>query len=402
MCPVCKVGLQEKKIGTLIIDTCLSCEGCWYDWGEVEALLQTKRTLLHYVPPGLQNIIHGARPCPFCSREMERLASNTIFPFDVDYCSLEHGVWLDREELHTITEVVEKNRYRFQPREDKSRSEEELVKHAEQKIQDNLDRERNLTELIKKCPKNDFSKVSQDKGPWEDLSGSQKLIVLFGLPVESGDGYQSGAWMNILFLLVNLLVHALVVLSGYPDRIYNAYGFIPSGFTASSSSHFMTLFTAPFLHGGLLHLAGNMYFLFVTGDDIEKRLGHLNYFLFYIFGGILANAVSLFTQNHSTIPHTSGAIAALMGAYTILCPDKRFYITLSSRFSFHFYPQLISIPAFLYLFFWFAMQILSLKYGNPGIDFSAHIAGFLFGLGLGLVVHFSQRYNPDTGRWEWE
>jgi membrane associated rhomboid family serine protease/Zn-finger nucleic acid-binding protein len=398
MCPVCKVGLLEKKIGDLIIDRCPSCEGCWYDWQEVESLLQTKRNILHYVPPELQRIYSGPLPCPVCSLPLKRLLSNSIFSFDIDYCSEQHGIWLDQDELDKIHAVVEKTRYRFHPRGEKNKEESMLVKKVESQMKQSLDQTHKLNGLLKRSSSGD-PRIS-----FEEMSAPQRLISLLGMPVESGDIYEKGAWLNGMFLFINVAVYILAASSGHFVSLSQTWGFTPSLFAASPFVYYHTLVTSLFFHGGLFHLLSNMYFLFVTGDDIEKRLGHFFYLLFYIMAGITTSAWSLSFPPLSIVPHlgAGGAISAVIGAYTVLCRDKKFYIWTRSKMLFNFSSRFIAVPAVLYFLFWFLVQVLSVKLGTPGINYLAHIVGFLFGLMIGGLVHLRQRYNPDTAEWEWK
>ncbi len=146
-----------------------------------------------------------------------------------------------------------------------------------------------------------------------------------------------------------------------------------------------TLITSMFMHGGLAHLGGNMLYLWVFGDNLEDRLGHLRYFLFYIICGIIASLTHVFTdyffgQSH-LIPSlgASGAISGVMGGYLLLFPHKR--VTVFFIFT------LISVPAFIVLGAWILLQIANgtgYLGGSEasGIAYAAHIGGFIAGLFL--------------------
>jgi membrane associated rhomboid family serine protease len=114
----------------------------------------------------------------------------------------------------------------------------------------------------------------------------------------------------------------------------------------------------------------------------------------------VASAISLVSGSGWNVPHigASGAIAAVMGAYVVLCPHKSFYLWFVRI---GLYGNMFTVSAWLYLFFWFAMQIMSLRFGNPGIDYWAHIGGFLFGYIVGKVVRVCQWFDPQTGEWRW-
>jgi membrane associated rhomboid family serine protease len=151
--------------------------------------------------------------------------------------------------------------------------------------------------------------------------------------------------------------------------------------------------TSMFLHGGWIHLLGNLWFLFLFGDNVEDRLGHVNYLLFYVAGGLVAAASHLVFNLHSPVPTVgaSGAIAAVLGAYAILYP-RASVLTLVPVFLFF---RVISLPALLVLALWFVMQIfigtLSIGASAGGVAWWAHIGGFLFGLAVALPLRGTLR-----------
>lgn len=145
--------------------------------------------------------------------------------------------------------------------------------------------------------------------------------------------------------------------------------------------------TSLFLHGGIAHLLGNMWFLHIFGDNVEDRLGHLRFFLFYLAAGILASVAQTLVTPDSSIPTigASGAISGILGAYMLSFPRAR---VISVIPLFILFP-LIEIPAFLFLFLWFAIQLASgllSKPGQGGIAFWAHIGGFIVGVAAAVLI----------------
>ena len=149
----------------------------------------------------------------------------------------------------------------------------------------------------------------------------------------------------------------------------------------------LTLLTCIFLHGGWMHFIGNMWFLFIFGDNIEDRLGRLGYLAFYLITGVAASATHLWTNSSSSVPTigASGAIAGVMGAYFLLYPKARVLTLIPFGFL-----HVIMLPAYLFLGFWFliqffqgAMTISSTESG--GVAWWAHIGGFAAGF---LIVFF--------------
>jgi membrane associated rhomboid family serine protease len=133
-----------------------------------------------------------------------------------------------------------------------------------------------------------------------------------------------------------------------------------------------------FLHGGWLHLLGNMLFLWIFGNNIEDRLGPLRFVLFYLAGGVVATLAQVFFDTSSVIPliGASGAIAAVMGAYLVWFPRAPILTLL-----FFFF---IEIPAGIWLTIWFVMQFFTGP--NSGVAYMAHVGGFVFGILVGAVV----------------
>lgn len=170
------------------------------------------------------------------------------------------------------------------------------------------------------------------------------------------------------------------------------HGVIPARYTVAEVARLFTfreqigaLFTSMFLHGGWLHLLGNMWTLWIFGDNVEDRLGHGRYVALYLAGGLAAALMHIFTNSGSTVPTigASGAIAAVMGAYFRFYPFARVETLIPPFF---FGPTFV-LPAILFLGWWFLLQFfngtLSLGMRGPGfsgVAWWAHVGGFAFGL----------------------
>jgi membrane associated rhomboid family serine protease len=180
--------------------------------------------------------------------------------------------------------------------------------------------------------------------------------------------------------------HALLVLSGHS---YDSVG-----------SAIVPLFTSMFLHASLLHVAGNMLFLWIFGDNIEDYLGHFTYLVFYLVSGIAASLTHILLNQGSRVPSVgaSGAIAGVMGAYFILYPRARVLVWFPPIFLFH-------VPAWIMLGYWFIGNFLSgtvtaiaeTSQTSGGVAFWAHIGGFVAGVVMIKVLHERpQRYRYGT------
>jgi membrane associated rhomboid family serine protease len=165
----------------------------------------------------------------------------------------------------------------------------------------------------------------------------------------------------------------------------------------------LTLVTAAFLHGGWLHLIGNMLFLWIFGDNVEDRFGHLRYLLFYLAGGAVASVSHLVSDPGSTVPTVgaSGAVAAVLGAYWFLFPGARVLALVPLGF----FIQTAELPARLFLGIWFVLQIMSglvdsalLRNVQGGVAWWAHIGGFLFGW-LVAAGFFRTRRRAGSAAW---
>ena len=161
------------------------------------------------------------------------------------------------------------------------------------------------------------------------------------------------------------------------ERLISTFAFVPYEFKL------FTIFTSMFMHGGLMHIIGNMWFLYIFGDNVESILGHIRFLLFYLFCGIGAAVAQFLIQPDSTTPMVgaSGAIAGVLGAYMIKFPKARVHV-LAVIFIFI---TTIVVPAQLVLGIWFLMQ-LSGGLGSLGFDTTggiawfAHIGGFIVGI----------------------
>jgi membrane associated rhomboid family serine protease len=170
------------------------------------------------------------------------------------------------------------------------------------------------------------------------------------------------------------------------------YGVVPGRF------HALTLLTSMFLHGSWMHVIGNMWYLWIFGDNVEDRVGHGRFIVFYLLCGCVAALGQVAIAPTSLLPTigASGAIAGVMGAYLILYPHSR-VLTLIPLIIFW---EVIEIPALVLLGFWFLMQLFSAgaiaataSTGGGGVAFMAHVAGFLTGV-IGVFL-FRQPQRPE-------
>jgi membrane associated rhomboid family serine protease len=195
-------------------------------------------------------------------------------------------------------------------------------------------------------------------------------------------------------IAVNCYVFYLQLTAGGPEgfeRFVNHWAVIPAHLYSNPHKYWFTLITAAFVHGGWMHIIGNMIFLYIFGHSVEDRMGHFKFLVFYLLIGALANGSQTLIAQTSKIPliGASGAIAGVLGAYFFYYPYARI-LTVVPIF---FFIRIIEIPAFIFLGFWFLMQAMdtTISFSSQlahhqdvgGIAFLAHAVGFVAGLILG-------------------
>jgi len=211
--------------------------------------------------------------------------------------------------------------------------------------------------------------------------------------------------VNWLLIAVNILIffYSIGLPEAQLEELYFRYGVVPSKVLyllhagASWEPVYLPFLTDMFLHGGWLHVIGNMWFLWIFGDNIEDRLGHFRYFIFYLIGGIIGSIAHVLSDPTSPVPiiGASGAIAGVLGGYLISFPRSR-VLTLVPIF---FFFTLVEIPAVIFLALWFILQLFNgtLSLGgvaNP-VAWWAHIGGFVSGM---LLIKIMRPGNPGPQR----
>jgi len=208
--------------------------------------------------------------------------------------------------------------------------------------------------------------------------------------------------VNTAIIGLNILVYLIqMAQGGQAEQFIYIYGLVPARYFVphiasyfSAGQQLFSLFSFMFLHGGFWHLLGNMWSLYIFGDNIEDRLGSMRYLLFYLLCGLTSGLSHLLLNLNSNVPTigASGAIAGVMGAYFLLFPKSRILTLIPILFI----PFFIEIPAYFFLGIWFFLQFLSAagSYGGAGgIAWWAHIGGFISGMILIKLFHIL----PDSG-----
>jgi rhomboid family protein len=246
------------------------------------------------------------------------------------------------------------------------------------------------------------------------------------IPLKDNIPTRSLPYVTIALIVINVLVfvffeHSSPSLGAPSDSKVVKYGLIPyelahpgkecdldpsgavlcegqpgvSGKASSQPSTYVTLFTSMFMHGGFLHIAGNMLFLWIFGTNVEDSMKKWKYLIFYLLGGLVASLAQVAVDPSSTAPGigASGAIAAVLGGYALLYPRAKVVTAVILIF----FITLLELPALLVLGAWFALQLLDAVVQSPlsggGVAYFAHIGGFVFG--LLLIKLFADNVNRD-------
>jgi membrane associated rhomboid family serine protease len=213
-----------------------------------------------------------------------------------------------------------------------------------------------------------------------------------------------------VLIAINVAVFLYELLLGPQLREFLfTWGMIPERITLALQNHdepvltaALTAFTSMFLHGGWMHLIGNMWYLAIFGDNVEDRLGHVGYLFFYFAAGLAAAAVHWYTNSDSRVPTVgaSGAIAGVLGAYAAAYPGAR-VITLVPLFP--IFVQVIALPALVVLGLWFVLQFfsgfLTIGAAGAGIAFWAHVGGFAFGFLVMKLFGAPRRPREPSEAW---
>lgn len=360
-CPSCHNMLRTVKSRGFTLDVCLKCKGIWFDDGELIGFAEAlegevesvdKVTLFKPRKAVGEKELPSVRSCPHCNVTMKQFNYAYDSNIFLDRCPQCGGVWTDAGEIQRVAAHLKKD-----PR--------------VQAIGESLAKSREFQDL------DSLSNVLNSPMPYFFLA--PRII----LPL-----YDDTPRQRIPFVTLGLIALCTVIFSLMAFGVCSSqtcmeqFAFVPLNLFS------MGLVTAVFLHGGWLHLIGNMFFMWLFADNVEDRLGWLKFILFYLAAGICANLFYAVFNLQSSIPlvGASGAIAGVMGAYLIYFPAARIKTLMFFR--------IFDIPACFYLGFWIVLQvingILDAAGGTSGVAWLAHIGGFLFGLmvaGLDKMIY---------------
>ena len=195
--------------------------------------------------------------------------------------------------------------------------------------------------------------------------------------------------LTIALIIANVVVYFGWQMSVGLEQSVAIGGFVPAAFTARIPGATTDILTAMFMHGGLMHLLGNMWFLWIFGDNVENATGPIRFLVFYLLTGILATLAYTWWQPASDMPlvGASGAISGVLGGYLVKHPS----VPIRTLIPLGIFTRIVDLPAFVFLFIWIGMQVLSQaardeSRGGGGVAYLAHIAGFIAGVLLIFIL----------------
>lgn len=216
------------------------------------------------------------------------------------------------------------------------------------------------------------------------------------IPYKDDNPTKTFPFVTIAIIALNIMVFfwQVVTPSGLRGAVFS-YGAIPFSiihFQGDQPVHpFITIFTAMFMHGSPLHLGGNMLYLWIFGNNIEDKLGHFKFILFYLAGGVVAAYAHALSAPSSKIPMigASGAVAAVLGGYLLLFPRA----SVNTIIFLGFFVQIVKLPALIVIGFWAIIQLISgiVEKGaiaQGGVAWFAHVGGFIFGVAVIRLLMF--------------
>jgi membrane associated rhomboid family serine protease len=201
-------------------------------------------------------------------------------------------------------------------------------------------------------------------------------------------------WVTYALIALNLLFF-FVELSG-GDAFVMKWAFVPSRFLANPLGEFLTLFTSMFMHAGWVHLGGNMLYLWIFGDNVEDRFGHVMFTIFYLLCGLAATFAQLAFSTDSNVPNlgASGAIAGVLGAYILLFPKGKVNVLMGRG--------VIPMPALVVIGIWIVLQFFSgigsiaSTADTGGVAYMAHIGGFIAGFVLTFLLRGTRQITAKS------
>lgn len=371
-CPACNNQLQSTQYKNYILDFCAVCGGIWFDKGELkdtvnslisdnEVDYQTVKEALNKKPIDLKSEQHLIRQCPKCNGGMKIFNYSYDSNIFIDKCPSCEGVWTDMDEIKQIAKYNKGN-----PKVDAMG--------------------KSVAEAYKRYLEN---KLKTEE--FMDLGGKFSIgkfllwrVSLFPIPLKDENPIKKIPVVTLSLILFNVIIFLYQLFFVHePETYVRLVGLTPSG--AFQSNRLFTFISSMFVHGGFWHILGNMYFLWLFGDNIEDEWGSIKFLLFYLLCGIIGSLTFIGVHPNLNEPAVgaSGAISGILGAYIILYPDV--------EVSAFWLGRIRGISAFGYLLYWVLFQalfgVIEICSKTPSyIAYWDHLGGFFCGVLIAYIV----------------
>lgn len=366
-CPTCEAPLEARTRYNVRVDTCAKCRGMWFDTATLRRylgrLLTERKDIPHDTPElhkqaaAVKNLKEETRACPRCEIAMGKI--NYAYDSNVflDRCPECEGLWVDDGEILKLAIFTKGN-----PLTDK-------IAHGIASLSTKREQRRNLVEAM--------------KGLNQRVSPLRGVVPLIILPLGDERTRSIVPFFTFGLIAANLLLFAAEVWwINDIETFIRTFGLIPVDVLAGTN--LQTLGSHMFLHAGIIHVLGNMWFLWVFGDNIEEDLGHIAFLAFYFASGIAAALIHVAANVESSTPciGASGAISGILGAY--------FFLHRNNSVSLLVFFRVIQVPAWIFIGAWFVVQIAYAVLAQAtdvetGVAWYAHIGGFVAGGSIALV-----------------
>ncbi len=372
LCPRCasstRSAIEPTPAGAIELDYCPSCRGIWFDRGELEALLLQVRSDIQPIGLPSQSDETANRRCPRHGVQMvERRLSTARLRSSmygqgrdvpdgvtIDQCPACLGIWLDGGELGQITQAM---------------------------------RGDSVHPLLKRTPAPTAEPDENADRPTSGLLWA--FMFLTGLPVEEHQPRKNFPVVVLSLVILCVMMFFVQLGASEPEQFVRMFGLVPK-LAMASTRWLVPWLSYMFLHGGVVHLLGTLYFLWVFGATVEDRLGRMRFLLLYFASGFAAALLQCVLQSSSSVPivGASGAISGVMAAYAVLFPQARLVSLI--------WVIKVKWKTTTYLGVWLAMQFIGALSGIGGVAWWAHIGGFVAG---GLIAwNFRRSHQEEVTR----
>jgi membrane associated rhomboid family serine protease/Zn-finger nucleic acid-binding protein len=366
-CPVCRIGLDRLSCDGIKVDSCPECRGIWLNAGDlkpyIDGILAKDESIphdsveLHRSIVALRDLGESMRPCPHCNEGMNKFNYAADSNIILDKCSECEGLWVDEKEILELAIFAKGN-----PLLDRLGT--SLAGFA-------ADRERKLEKI----------EILREINMRTPVGGRIMLPII--LPLRDDLHRTITPFVTFSLIVLNVLGLGAIRV----PEMFETFGLVPADLLSGENYH--GILTYIFFHGSVLHLIGNMWYLWVFGGNIEESFGHIRFLFFFLFAGLVAGFAHVAVNPDSVMPciGASGAISGILGAYQLLHPSARIRTFVLYR--------LIDIPAQWYIGFWLALQlvpgiVIQSAVGETHIAFFTHIGGFIAGI---VIAHIYRTVN---------